>query len=1266
MRFLLAILINVFLSNLILYAQPGLAYIIPDIGAPGMNINYEILSPYQSGDEHIGNFGDDGFYLNNPGDDVRVVVENLIDTNKVIFGPIVVSWDGRLISGQIFIKPNVKPNSSDWKQLQTQFRIPFHVFTSKLGWSVTDTFYILQPQKLGDVSGNSETVLGEGSLGYRSKRGAMLVDSLILGGKTYRISTNDCDPNAPGNQGLLPFVLLSKNRISGQLSTIIEMNGGYQRIQNAAPGGGGGGGRFYDRGLFDSKNGDDGGNGFISGGAGGANSSGIPGNSNSHKKLGESTFSAGYSLNRNTPPLDEIYEASGGATAHPFGESGIACNDGDNCKPFGGFGGGSGNNQTKAGGSAGNAIDGQGPNNSAGKAVGNRMLIPLAGGSGGASGNPQGAGTFSGSGGGGGGAISIGAMKIEYLNIQANGANGGNEPADGGNGAGGGIILAPKLDVNSSKAEASGGTLGAYSASYGRLKIEKNLAGVSINNTPQLDVFEGFTTDTTNLVQRDFILKGTKNASEGDLELYIKPETGNWSLDTTIPAGQGNWTANINLPNPDTLFYLVGMMKINNPLGGKYLDEPSGVFSQAGANILEIEKKSDLFVSTDHIDFGISSKCADSVIAFTVENKPTASKSVTLQTWSIKGPDAGNFNYTIPPALPKTLAPGESVAYEARYIASMPEGPKSAYLEFETDSPEMPIIRIDLSAEMELLHVDVKPINPPAVIDFGDMYLGFDNDTTITLTNLGRINHYVYGVLMSNPELSVFPFGGLLAANQANQIDFKFTLNSLQVGEQTFYAKFLFNYQCNDTIDLCFKANLIPAEYTIPDSVTFSLISPCDTQTDSIYIENNSDAPYIIDAISIPMGNDVTMFNTSNNIVTFPDTLWQGEKRIIVVVFNPNQAPDGVKTAYIEVKIDINGEEETIPIFFKGEVKSGFINSTSNLAYGAIVINTTKSLDFTLTNNGIWDVQISNFTPAFTYPTIFTYTNPGSFILSPGGSRTISVDFKPSNVQLYIDKFTFDYKIGNCPLMTNTVDLSGEGLPAISIEIYLPDLVVEPNIDNYQIPIYAKVANPRDTLYGFNLDTMKLEFNRTLFYPKTVSGNNALILSNQLNGNNRELTLALRNITISAQDSVLCYLNGFTMLGNTESTPINITQINYSQFNLVSNITSKDGSLKINICKNGGDRLLDVTNNPLGMVIKPNPASDNFDIDIQVLEIGHYEVSICDITGNSSKIAKFDIDKNASKNYNTKIDATKFSSGVYRIVIKSPTENYSLPLIIVK
>lgn len=633
------------------YSQPIISYILPDIAAPDMAVYFEIIGPTNAN----GNFGNDIFLLNNPGDEVRIEPLNLNDTNKITFGPLVVSWNGRMISSSIFVKSSVEPNSWDWSQLNQEFRIPIRVYVNGKGYSNVDTIYIVKPYPGMDWSSVSENILGQGQLGKRSRRGAMIFESLTLGNKEYRVSVNDCDPISEGNQGYLPFTLLVKKQLNGGANTLINVSGGLLSRQDAGPGGGGGGGRFCDGYPI----GDDGGNGFVAGGPGGRNSSGLPLSNNVFKNYGESSGSNFGSLNGVAPPPIGQYEASGGATGHPFGLSGEPCFDGNNCEGVGGFGAGSGNKQTNDGGSAGYADDGMGPFKSAGKKYGNIMIVPIAGGSGGASGNPQTIATCSGSGGGGGGAISVFASEIKGISVRSNGGDGGNEPADGGGGSGGSILVFSKLPYQNFQLSVSGGKAGSnnYYASNGRIRID---ALQETNGDLQTAVtpYRGFATDTSSRVFRRFKLSGKKEFNK-NLNLYIKPESGNWQHLMDITSNPSSWSEEIRLPGNDSIYYLIAAQKVINPLTANYLMEPNTILSQAGMNILKILKAPSL--SCDSLVEDRQFRCSSFPITYKTKlyNDGDADLDVEFQNAKFTQNNQGFFLSN--PKGFKKVKPGDSV-----------------------------------------------------------------------------------------------------------------------------------------------------------------------------------------------------------------------------------------------------------------------------------------------------------------------------------------------------------------------------------------------------------------------------------------------------------------------------------------------------------------------------------------------------------------------------------------------------------------------------
>ncbi|MGE5479626.1 MAG: hypothetical protein ACM3U1_04265 [Chloroflexota bacterium] len=587
MKRLFTLLTIILLTAISSWAQlPVASYMTPDVGSPGMNIYIEIIAPTDAN----GTFGADGRQAG-----IRVRPATLADTAKIVFSQPIVSWNGRLISVQAFINPVLTPNTWDWNALDPNYIVPIVVEVAGLT-SAPLNFYIVQPQTLGDVSGNAQRVLGEGSLGRRSPRGAMIVDSLILGSSAYTVSYTDRDINTLGNQAFLPFVLLSKGPIvaaPGATNVAIRVDaGGGGKGNNGGIGGGGGGGAFRDRASGTSR-GNDGGDGYVGGGEGGVNN--ILSSSGSWEAPGDGSGPNGASLN-GVPPSQRTtrWEASGGGTGHPFGTSGISVTGGNDDDLPGGYGGGSGHRQDTRGGSGGyfSAGANSGSQNG-GKPHGNKIIVPLAGGSGGASGNPQYSSLIgseiSGNGGGGGGAMRIAARSLENIAFTANGGDGQNGygNAEGGSGSGGAISLNAKLGVPAPVTfSAKGGQNGTYKGGAGYLRWDSPLPNNIGFPTGGESVYRGFTTDTSMWVGRRHKITGS-NAPDSTLTFYLyAPSTGWRQVGGTET--RSAWDLTLDLPKPDTIFYFYAMRAVTNPATANRSAEPTHALSQAAANVFRI------------------------------------------------------------------------------------------------------------------------------------------------------------------------------------------------------------------------------------------------------------------------------------------------------------------------------------------------------------------------------------------------------------------------------------------------------------------------------------------------------------------------------------------------------------------------------------------------------------------------------------------------------------------------------------------------------
>jgi len=641
-------LVGMFFQWCSLSAQPSISAVIPDICSPGMNIAMEILAPASK----KGAFGTDGIYLNNKSDTIRVQTLIPGDSNKIVFSPFIISWEGRVISIQAFVPPIIaggpNPNSWDWSLLQNQFRIPICVTVNGVRSSI-DTLYIIQPFAFGNrVSESQTSVFGAGTWGKRSRKGAMIVDSMILplNGK-YEVSTNDCDPDLEGNQGYLPFTLIVKGNVQGS-GSIISVNA---NRQDGGPGGGGGAGPFCDITNPTSSAG----NGYTGGAPSGRNGSGIPFTRDYYGVRGISSGSPNPNDNISGNSITGVrggecraYEGGGGGTGHPYGMSGSG-SFGSTGAVDGSYGGGTSPTDQLFGGGGGFRTDGASSNGiNGGKAHGNRAVVPIAGGSGGATGNPRagfGTITCSGYGGGGGGALNFHGQTISNIILEAIGSSGENNNPNGGGGSGGYIGIGARDAISTMSHSIAGGP-GPTSGGEGRFRFESpryptlNPFSYPIINQLGQESYRGVTIELATFVDRSKPL--SLNYSSGDsVTFYLKSKHGDWiPYVFTEARDQGLLVMPFNDPTllPDSLYYLMAMQS-NRIFNSKseYEHEPLAIISQSAGNVLYAPVYP-IIASDTVISLSMPLLCSDDTVfnIINIKNKGNGVLTIDSTFWESK------------------------------------------------------------------------------------------------------------------------------------------------------------------------------------------------------------------------------------------------------------------------------------------------------------------------------------------------------------------------------------------------------------------------------------------------------------------------------------------------------------------------------------------------------------------------------------------------------------------------------------------------------
>lgn len=599
--------VAIFITGGISFSLAQNYYLIPDIGAPGMNTYVEFIGPYDEKDF----FGIDGLYLNKPKDKYRIECVNRGDSSKIVISPFVVSWNGKMISTQIFVNRDFIAESDDWEKVSEKSIIPIQVVIEG-NVKAIDTFYIVKPFDF-ELKNSPDALIGSGGTwGKRSRRGAMIVEEMILNGTgIYEFSTEDCNPNTTYNEGYLPVVLLCKGKFEMGPNAILSVSA---NGIDGGPGGGGGGhgectpcndyvGEYIGNGQ-----------GFTPGG-------------------GDVDRGEVFSIGLNSCPggvTSDSNAGGGGGTGFPFSSGGTkgAAGESFNAPDTSMSGGSPGrdNSNCDSGGGGGGSFNSEGISkylHNSGYCVGNEQLAPLAGGSGGGGGNGYKV-NISGSGGGGGGSISVFAGQTDISKIISNGGNGGlgkEVPgqtcrASGGGGSGGGIVISSKLlstvnDIDVSGGEGGEGVNPGGEGGAGRIRIDGPIERDGNNSPADASNYYGPSIDTTRYIYINDFISGTGNGNE--IDLYLKKQGEDWFWYKKISGYLNDkWTCQLTGLETNQTYYLVAAQKVPNAKKNEaYRMEPDWVLSQSAANILYVQEKD---IERDRIQFEWNGHCYVAVL----------------------------------------------------------------------------------------------------------------------------------------------------------------------------------------------------------------------------------------------------------------------------------------------------------------------------------------------------------------------------------------------------------------------------------------------------------------------------------------------------------------------------------------------------------------------------------------------------------------------------------------------------------------------------
>ena len=215
--------------------------------------------------------------------------------------------------------------------------------------------------------------------------------------------------------------------------------------------------------------------------------------------------------------------------------------------------------------------------------------------------------------------------------------------------------------------------------------------------------------------------------------------------------------------------------------------------------------------------------------------------------------------------------------------------------------------------------------------------------------------------------------------------------------------------------------------------------------------------------------------------------------------------------------------------------------------------------------------------------------------------------------------------------------------------------LVDPNKTNYKIPIYITAS---EDVTDITIEKLVIEFDINNFYPRRVdNGTMRLDIID-----NTVIETVLENMKVpnlqAEKEATLLTVAGYAILGNKDSSGILIKDIKFSnQFLPEPNFELVDGYITIDICLEGGKRLLETKEYDPAVIVKVNPITkDILEVQCRTVERGNHTLEIIDLLGKTTLLEEFTSGQN-NWIFDFNIPMQSFSVGSYFLVMKSPTSN---------
>ncbi|RMF62199.1 MAG: choice-of-anchor D domain-containing protein, partial [Calditrichaeota bacterium] len=185
--------------------------------------------------------------------------------------------------------------------------------------------------------------------------------------------------------------------------------------------------------------------------------------------------------------------------------------------------------------------------------------------------------------------------------------------------------------------------------------------------------------------------------------------------------------------------------------------------------------------------------------------------------------------------------------------------------------------------------------------------------------------------------------------------------------------------------------NPVPDIAVNPTAVDFGATLLNSTASQSVVIHNEGTVDLQINSIALG-GANAGEFSVDNS---GPATIAAGESLTVAINFTPTS--EGAKSASLAISSN-DPDEAALNVALQGSGGLPDISVTPTAySYGTVTIGQTATHGFTITNAGTFDLEVATISLLGTNASEFSVSIGGEFVLAPGQSQAVDVNFSPGS-----------------------------------------------------------------------------------------------------------------------------------------------------------------------------------------------------------------------------------------------------------------------------